>query len=85
MSGPCSGRRRAVGVGAALEGHELEGLTSAQLEAAARRHNVSVGIDGGRGQLLRAIAGSPAAVLARKEARAYLSGVNRAPPQRRGN
>ena len=67
------------------EGHELEGLTSAQLEAAARRHNVSVGIDGGRGQLLRAIAGSPAAVLARKEARAYLSGVNRAPPQRRGN
>ena len=57
-------------------GHELEGWTSAELEAAARRHNVSIA---GSSSVLDAVAASPAAASIRAEARAFLSGRNRAP------
>ena len=74
------------------DGHELEGLTTAELEGAARRHNLSlvelvpVGSDHGRrSHLLDAISGSAVAEAMRKEARTYLSAMNRAPPPRRAS
>lgn len=62
------------------EGHELDGLTTAELDSAARRHNLTV-VNGAdrRGALLHTIRASGEAEAVRKEARSFLAEQNRAP------
>ena len=68
------------------QGHELEGWTSAELEAALQRHNASVpvwseslGAQARHAELVDAVSAAPAVSAIRAEARAYLSTRNRGP------
>jgi len=66
------------------DGHELDGLTTAELDSASKRYNLSTVADSPdrRAMLLEVIRTSVVAEAVRKEARAYLVSQNRAPRER---
>jgi hypothetical protein len=67
------------------DGHELDGLTTAELDSASKRYNLSTVADSPdrRAMLLEVIRTSVVAEAVRKEARAYLVSQNRAPRERK--